>query len=617
MRRILLICVWLGALALASADRAWAVPTTAREARDRAILIALKSDRALNQADDRAMRLAQTIDRRDKEIAALRAQGREDRALIAKQGQDVETLVAIVSAKDSVIAAYVSQFRNELDAFMAAPGGVEAIVLANEAALTGDPALVKKAEFAVNAVTEARQRAWTEANATRQRIVFTGFKRQAAQTLLAISPVEASIARYEEITKADPGNAWDWITLARLYGKAGRVSDQARAASRATELTFNEPRARAEASLAAGRAYTALRRHSDANGRFRTAYEISRDLARRSPDDPKVRLTLAQSILELTTNELLFDRLDQTNAVLRDNAALTGTGAPSGDLDGELSNAYLSLAYGRSMRQLCYRGFTAVFPERMPFDQFNARCIDTTKRHLDRSAQIFRSLREGSGANIDYIGGLAAAHIGLAALMTDPTWFQAGRSTADAQAEFAAAGELYAEASELDGKNALVRNEEAVALIQYERFLRLYRLDKDALSVNREIYQLLSSIYEMDTGNHAAIFEMALALDRNAKIYFAYTQDEANARNGVKLLKDELYILGQFIEISPEDQRAQLQYYSTLYALAHHGAAEQGWQGVAAEIERLKSIGMWPDNLEGDARTVAERAAREKAGLKP
>jgi hypothetical protein len=41
------------------------------------------------------------------------------------------------------------------------------------------------------------------------------------------------VARYEKVTSLDPGVAWDWVKLTRLYRDAGRLPDALRAAEKA------------------------------------------------------------------------------------------------------------------------------------------------------------------------------------------------------------------------------------------------------------------------------------------------------------------------------------------------------------------------------------------------
>ena len=48
------------------------------------------------------------------------------------------------------------------------------------------------------------------------------------------------IARYEEVTRLDPGVFWDWVELGRLYQDAGRLPDALRAAKAAAGVAAND-----------------------------------------------------------------------------------------------------------------------------------------------------------------------------------------------------------------------------------------------------------------------------------------------------------------------------------------------------------------------------------------
>lgn len=612
MRGAIIASLWAGSLLVASCGAAAAASVDARSVQDKAILWALKNDQLINQTDDVALQLTLKIERADVEIASLKRQGRDSQRLVGQQVRDIEKLLATVSAKDRVIAAFISQLRGDLDALMAAPGGTEAIVLVNKAAATGALADARRAEGAMNAVTEARIRASEEAGRVRQTIAHAGYRRQEAQSLLGISPIDTSIRRYEAITAIDGRHVWDWVALARLYGKAGRVSKAAKAAERAATLATDRLAA-AEISLEAGRANSALRRHSEANIQFYQAYGVLRAMSIKSPADSGLGLSFAKALYELTANELRFGRLAQANNLLVESRArLPVSGHRDKSTEQRLADAYLFLAHGKTMAHLCNKGFTAVFAEKMPFDQFAARCVGTAHSYLKSSIDGFEPLRLQNPANTDVLTGLASAHFALATLMTDAVWFQVGGDTAAAQPEFEATKALYAQVRRLAPQYAMALYDEAIALTQYERWLRLYHLDADALAVNREVYQLLNTLFETDDQNYAAMFDAALTADRAARIYFSYSGSPTNIQDGIKFTQLQLEILDLLIARTPKDVRAQNQRYVAVQALAQYGTDEHRWRNVLDEIHRLKALGMWPDGFESDLRKAQDQAARER-----
>ena len=50
-------------------------------------------------------------------------------------------------------------------------------------------------------------------------------------------PLEEAVRRYEQLTRLDPGMAWEWNELARLYAERGRLDDARTAASRPTRAS--------------------------------------------------------------------------------------------------------------------------------------------------------------------------------------------------------------------------------------------------------------------------------------------------------------------------------------------------------------------------------------------
>ena len=90
------------------------------------------------------------------------------------------------------------------------------------------------------------------------------------------------IARYEEVTRLDPGVHWDWVELSRLYRDAGTLADSMRTARRAADTASND----LERSSALHELGNVLARQGDGAGAlaaYRKGLAIAEALAARDP----------------------------------------------------------------------------------------------------------------------------------------------------------------------------------------------------------------------------------------------------------------------------------------------------------------------------------------------
>lgn len=88
------------------------------------------------------------------------------------------------------------------------------------------------------------------------------------------------IARFEELTRLDPGTHWDWIELGRLYMDAGQLAGAASAASAAASTTADD-RDRSAAFAALGDVLVAQGDGPGALAAYRKSLAIHEPLAAR------------------------------------------------------------------------------------------------------------------------------------------------------------------------------------------------------------------------------------------------------------------------------------------------------------------------------------------------
>jgi tetratricopeptide (TPR) repeat protein len=176
------------------------------------------------------------------EIARLRREGSANRTQIAALE---ERYVADLAAKDRAYAQEIAVFRAAVTDIAATPEGIAALARFNAGDEIGALAVLDQLRAARD---KARQvRANIESAAEGRRIATLALEAQGRGRLAAA----AVIARYEEVTRLDPGVHWDWVDLGRLYVDAGNLPQARRAAERAAE-TAGDARDRSVAAGALG-----------------------------------------------------------------------------------------------------------------------------------------------------------------------------------------------------------------------------------------------------------------------------------------------------------------------------------------------------------------------------
>ncbi|MGB7987829.1 MAG: hypothetical protein WCF44_00440, partial [Candidatus Methylophosphatis roskildensis] len=169
------------------------------------------------------------------QIDDLRARVRAGEAkLQSTLAEAQEAFVAALSARDRAYAHEIAAFRKAVQDIAATPEGAAALARFNAGDEVGALAILDALR---NARDAARKKAAAIESAAEGRRIATlalEARMRGKQTTAQV------IARYEEVTRLDPGVHWDWIELGRLYHAAGQLADARRAAKAAADSAEDE-----------------------------------------------------------------------------------------------------------------------------------------------------------------------------------------------------------------------------------------------------------------------------------------------------------------------------------------------------------------------------------------
>jgi len=140
-----------------------------------------------------------------------------------------EDYVAALAASDRAYAQEISVFRAAVQDIVAIPEGATALARFNAGDEVGALAILDDLRAARDAARQ--KRADIESAAEGRRIATLALDARAKGKLTTAQV----IARYEDVTRLDPGVQWDWVELSRLYQDAGRLGDAQRAAQAAAD----------------------------------------------------------------------------------------------------------------------------------------------------------------------------------------------------------------------------------------------------------------------------------------------------------------------------------------------------------------------------------------------
>ena len=151
-------------------------------------------------------------------ITALSAKvraGQIERAELVAAQQD---FIAQLAAKDRAYAGAIAILRQSVTDIAVTPQGAAALAEYNAGDEAGALAVLDRLQAADEA---ARQRATDIQKAVGERriaeLAFDARDKGKVDTASVIS-------RYEQVTRLDPGEFWDWVELSRLYRDAGRTT---------------------------------------------------------------------------------------------------------------------------------------------------------------------------------------------------------------------------------------------------------------------------------------------------------------------------------------------------------------------------------------------------------
>ena len=166
------------------------------------------------------------------EIEGLRARVRAgDTQLKAALTAAEEAYVAALAVRDRAYAQEIAVFRAAVEDIAVTPAGAAALARFNASDEIGALTVLDDLRSARDAAR--LKRADIESAAAGRRIAALALE---ARTKGKLTTAQV-IARYEEITRLDPGVHWDWIELGRLYRDAGKLPD-ALASYRASHAIF-------------------------------------------------------------------------------------------------------------------------------------------------------------------------------------------------------------------------------------------------------------------------------------------------------------------------------------------------------------------------------------------
>lgn len=231
------------------------------------------------------------------EIDRLRTQVRTNAAgaaqIQAALSEAQEKFVTDLAARDRAYAQEIAVFRSAVEDIAATPEGAEALKQFNNGDEIGALEILDKMSTARDAAR--KKRADIESAADKRRIATLALE---ARTKGKLTTAQV-IARYEELTKLDPGVHWDWVELGRLYEAAGNLAGALRAANRAAE-TAADDRDRSVAFNELGDVLVAQGDGPGALAAYRKGLAIREALAARDPGNAGWQRDLIVTLAKLT-----------------------------------------------------------------------------------------------------------------------------------------------------------------------------------------------------------------------------------------------------------------------------------------------------------------------------
>src|SRR5664279_5678185 len=165
----------------------------------------------------------------------VRASVSESTSLRSELAKAQEEYVAELAQRDRAYSQEIAVFRAAVQDIASTPEGAEALARFNSGDEVGALAILDDLRKARDAARE--KRANIESAAEARRIAQLALDARAKGKVTTTD----AIARFEEVTRLDPGVSWDWVELGGLYQSAGRLSDALTATKHAAESGKTEP----------------------------------------------------------------------------------------------------------------------------------------------------------------------------------------------------------------------------------------------------------------------------------------------------------------------------------------------------------------------------------------
>ncbi len=269
-----------------TADKAMSVARERRladEAQERLYAVLATKDRALRAAEVRA-----------KGRAAELARLRRERDGITRQR---EQLIAALTDRDRTLEAEVRAYRETVTGLALSPdprkqAALQRFADGEQAEALADLDLIADADRA------ARRKAADLAEAANRRPVARLAVEALDQGKVLLPEV---VARFERLTRLDPGVTADWIQLASLYDTQGRLADARRAADAAlkTVVAGADPQPRAATLTMLGLLAMKGGELGRAKALFEEALDTRRKLAKDNPTSAEAQRDVSFSLVKL------------------------------------------------------------------------------------------------------------------------------------------------------------------------------------------------------------------------------------------------------------------------------------------------------------------------------
>ena len=282
------------------------------------------------------------------EIEAMRGQIQTGRAetdaarlaLLTAQ----QRFIGELATRDRAYAQAMAQFRGSVADIAATSEGVAALGQYNAGDEAGALAILDRLRSAND--TARKTQSDVASAAEGRRIAGVALDARAKGKL----GTAAVIARFEEVTRLDPGVFQDWINLVGLYLDAGRLEDAMRSTSSALRVAASD-RDRVMALDRRGDVQFAQGDPAVASKAYAEGLALARKLAKTYPEDAQVQRFVAVSLERLGSVRIAEEDLVGANAAFAESLAVRRRLAASDPGNAPVREVAVSLAKIGELRE--------------------------------------------------------------------------------------------------------------------------------------------------------------------------------------------------------------------------------------------------------------------------